>query len=169
MTDDDIISAILEREGGDVAPPDRSGRISRWGVTAAALSEFRGHAVTDDEIRNLSATDARELYRRQYILKPGFHLIGSDALRAVLVDFGVNSGPATAVKALQRCLGVTADGIIGNTTAQAANVKDGNRLGVCVLAERVVHIGHLITADPSQAKFAHGWLRRIAAQIKELA
>ena len=169
VDNDAIIDSILVREGGAVAPPDRSGRISRWGITAQTLSEHRGHAATDDEIRNLSATEARDIYRRMYIFAPSYHLLASEPLRAVIVDYAVNSGPSLATKALQHVLGVTEDGILGGETLHAANIRDGASLAVRILAERTRHYGRLISRDHSQAPYAAGWLDRIADQMEVLA
>lgn len=169
MTDEEIVDAILMREGNEVAAPDRSGRISRWGITARTLSEHRGHPVTDDEIRHLSATEARDIYKTQYIYKPSFHLIGSETLRGILVDYGVHSGPVTAIKSLQRCLGLPDDGIIGAKTLHGANLQDGSRLGTKVLWERARHLGRLLTADPSQSTYAAGWFNRLADQGQDIA
>lgn len=166
--DDKILAALIMREGSEVAPPDRSGRISRFGVTAATLSDHRGHNVTDDEIRNLSVTEALDIYQTEFIHKPSYHLLGSEALRGVLADYAVNSGPHTATQALQRVLGVPEDGIVGAQTIHAANIHDGTRLGMQVLWERIGHVIRLAVADPTQLKFLTGWYNRVREQATEL-
>src|SRR5690606_41734117 len=40
-------------------------------------------------------------------------------------DFGVNSGPARAVKSLQKVVGVAQDGIVGGQTLNAVNAFPG--------------------------------------------
>jgi len=166
--DDAIIDAILVREGDKVAPPDRSGRISRWGITAAALSEHRGHSVTDAEISQLSVTEARDIYQTMYIFKPSFHLLGSEVLRATLVDYGVNSGTSTAVKAMQHALGVVPDGIIGAETLRAANLKDGSRLSIRILCQRSRMLARLVHRDSTQVKYLEGWIDRVMDQVEAL-
>lgn len=169
MTDDDLISRIIEREGGLVDHPADRGGITKFGITQATLAAHRKGPASEDDVRNLSVTEAREIYRERYIVGPGLHRIASEALRAVLVDYGVHSGPGTAVRALQRTLGVVVDGVIGPDTEQRANLLDGRRLALRVLARRAQHFGEIITKDPKQAVFAHGWMNRLAEQIVEVA
>jgi lysozyme family protein len=133
------------------------------------LSDFRGHDATDEEMRNLSATEARQIYQQDFIDRPSFHLIGSDPLRAVLVDFGVNSSPATAIMALQKCLGLPQDGIIGAQTLHAANTAAPETLGDAVLWERMGHCCRLAAKDPTQLENLVGWYNRIARQAAALA
>jgi lysozyme family protein len=169
VADDRIVDAILVREGGEVAPPDRSGRISRWGITAKVLADYRHQPdVSDDEIKNLSATEARAIYKQEFIYAPSFHMLGSDELRAVLVDYGVNSGPERAVRALQHVLGLSEDGIIGGETVHAANIKDGSRLAGKVLAQRQRFVCGLVVKDPTQLGNLVGWTERVQEQVEAL-
>lgn len=169
MTDDDLISRIIEREGGFVDHPADRGGPTRWGITLAVLSDWRKGKCDPIDVEKLSVTEAREIYRARFIVGPGFSKIGSEVLRAVLVDYAVNSGPWQAIKSLQRCLGVPVDGILGDETAQAANLKDGNRLSVRVLAQRIRLLGQIIRHDPKQAMFAEGWMNRCAEQLEGVA
>jgi len=97
-----------------------------------------------------------------------------------LVSWAWGSGARTAVKQMQRVLGVTVDGIIGNQTIGAIN--DSNELELfakCVQARR--NFFHYITT-PANARgqrarkrysnnqrFLRGWLRRLDAFTKEYA
>ena len=169
MSDDDILNEILAREGSAYTdhPSDRGGP-TRWGITLATLTDHRDGTVTADDVKNLTEAEARTIYRKRYISAPGFDEIESMELRAALVDFGVNSGPAAAVRALQRVLGLKVDGILGPMTREAANSSNGRSLAVRVHCNRMRFLGRLITDFPSQAVFAAGWLNRVASQIESL-
>ena len=167
---EEMIDDILKREGSAYTdhPKDRGGP-TRYGVTQATLAEYRGRAVTPLEVAALNEAEARAIYRKRYIADPGFAQIVSDDLRTVLVDFGVNSGPSAAIRALQRCLGVAVDGVLGPKTAEAANARIGKSLAVAVCAARIRFLGRLITDDPAQATFAAGWMNRVAALLEALS
>lgn len=171
MTVRDLITAIIASEGGDAYtddPADKGGP-TKYGITQKALTDWRRVPATPEDVQLLTEGEARAIYEHRYIIEPGFSLIGSEALRGVLVDFGVNSGPRNAVRALQAVLGVTVDGIIGPQTVQAAALKDGRRLGILVLAQRGRFIGRWLERDHSQAKYAAGILNRVMSQVEELA
>lgn len=166
--DDLIIERIIEREGGFVDHPSDRGGPTKFGITLNTLSEHRGGPVTAVDVEKLSVTEARDIYRERYVEAPGFHLLGSEVLRGAVVDFAVTSGPTAAIKALQRCLNVKVDGIIGGETVRAANLKDGTRLAVHLIAERQVFVAKVVANRPDQVAFLVGWTNRNMDQIKEL-
>ena len=169
MSVDQLVEDIIVREGGFVNDPADKGGATKFGVTQATLAEHRGHPVSVDEVKNLSLTEARDIYRERYYLKPAYHLLGSEALQGVMVDFAVHSGPVTATKALQRVLGLPDDGIMGGETMHAANLKDGSRLGIHVLTERQRYLVDIVVRNPSQLKFLRGWTDRVMDQIEALS
>jgi len=168
VTDSDIISRVIEREGGYVNRPEDQGGCTKLGITIGTLADWRKQPVTCDDILRLSVTEARDILLEKYIEEPGFGLLESDILKATLVDFYVNSGH-NAVKALQRCLGVIADGIFGQETAKAANAADGRKLAVRLNGQRLRLFGEIVAHDATQAVFAQGWANRIAEQFESLA
>lgn len=167
MTDDEIIGQLLEHEGSAYTnmPGDHGGP-TKYGITQKTLEAARGHAVTPDDVAALTEAEAREIYRKRYIQAPGFDKITDPALRAVLVDWGVNSGPGVAVRGLQRILKTPVDGVIGPITLLALPHLDQRKLYLQVCAMRVRFYGMLVTHDPTQAKFAEGWADRIADFIE---
>src|SRR6185436_12909010 len=86
-----------------------------------------------------------------YVRDPGLLLLGSDVLKEALFDWIVNSGPRHPVIALQRQLGVAADGVLGLKTADAANMKDGVRLAQKVCWDRVTFIADWMRNDKRDA------------------
>ena len=104
-TIDSILDDILRREGGYVNHPADRGGATNFGITAQTLGAWRklGRAATAAEVQALTETEARAIYRQQYITGPGFETIAHPALLHLLVDAGVHSGPKRAVQWLQ-CL-----------------------------------------------------------------
>lgn len=170
MTADEIIDAILRREGAAYTDhaADRGGP-TKYGITQATLAKVRGKPVTPADVQNLTEIEARQIYLDRYVRKPGFDRIADPQLRALMVDAGVNQGPERALAWLQRACGVTADGVFGPTTERAVNELAPRMLRAKVTAARARAYGRLITDDPLQATFAAGWANRIAEFIEELA
>lgn len=169
MNIDQIITTIIETEGGynDVSGDD--GGPTNFGITLDTLSAWRKTECTASDVKSMTAAEARAIYEQEYIRGPGFDRIASEVLRYTLVDFGVNSSPKRAIEGLQRVLGVTVDGRLGPKTEAAANLTDGRRLALKVLANRTRLMGRLITDKPIKAKFAAGWMDRVATQVEDIA
>lgn len=110
MTESDILSGILRREGGFRHVPGDRGGATNYGITQATLGLWRklGRPATPEEVRALTVAEASEIYRSEYIA--GWDAVPYAPLREQLIDFGVNSGPQRAARWLERVLGFPADG-----------------------------------------------------------
>lgn len=161
MTDADIINGILDREQEGESPyllaGDTGGRTS-WGISEHAHPDaWKTGAPTKEA--------AYEIYQQCYV--DPFDFISTcgldDRLRVNLVDFAVQSGVSTAIKALQGTLDVVADGIVGSETLSAlmhatAYVRHINNE---LLVERLVRDAMAIHTQ-SQHAFAYNWMERLA-------
>lgn len=154
-TNETVISDIIEREGGSRVtndPQDRGGR-TQYGIDERSNPEaWMDGKVTEEE--------ARAIYTAKYVHGPGFDKIVDDRLRAQLVDFGVNSGPAVAIQKIQKLVEVIEDGILGPHTLAAVNARRGDDLSNRLVAERIRLIGRIVSKHPAQIKFLNGWLDR---------
>lgn len=177
MTDEDILTDVLRREGGYVDRPEDRGGPTNHGITLATLSGWRGRPATAADVAALTEDEAREIYRHRYIGEPGFGAIPDARLRALLVDSGVHSGPKNAIRFLQRSLGVKDDGVLGPQTRQAIWTVQPSRLWLLVFAERMEFLGRLISKDltdadqdgiPDNCEFAAGWLNRLGELLREV-
>lgn len=162
MTVDDLITEIIEREAGFVDHPHDRGGPTRWGITKATLQSWRGHHVTREDVRSLDQGEARDIYRAQYVVAPGFEAL-PEPLRAQVVDFGVNAGPHQATKTLQRVVGVKDDGVLGARTRAAIASADLSEVTRRFWQERIRYYGHLVALRPTNATFLDGWLNRCFA------
>lgn len=156
----DIQRWILASEGGYVDHPEDPGGATNMGITIGRLSAWRGRKVSKKEVKSLTREEALEIYKACY-----WDAVRGDdlplGLDYAVFDYGVNSGPAKAVKDLQRELGFTGknvDGIMGPVTLAAVRqVKDIPDL-ILRLCERrwafVQGLKHFKT-------FGRGWRRRI--------
>lgn len=167
MNTNDIIDGILRREGGFVDHPADKGGATNHGVTLATLSDWRGRPASVDDVKRLSETEAREIYREDYLIRPGFLGIESEPVRALVVDCAVNHGVKQAVKLLQEAAHVFTDGIFGANTKNAVNRMTAPVLYRRLCAARVRLYGQIVTKNPSQAVFAAGWANRVAEFIED--
>lgn len=157
---DDIITDVLELEGSKETndPRDTGGR-TKYGISEKHNPEaWADNKVTEEE--------AREIYERKYVKGPGFDKIKDFQLRAQLVDFGVNSGPAVAIMRLQEILRVPADGILGPQTLTALDTIHPEEVNTLLAIKRALMIGRIVAKNVSQARFLVGWLDRALSFIK---
>jgi lysozyme family protein len=115
---DHCLDMLLAHEGGFVNHPKDPGGMTNLGVTRARYEQYLGRAVTEAEMRALTRADVEPFYKSQYWDKARCDDLPS-GLDWSVFDWGVNAGPARAVKALQRIVGVTPDGGIGPKTLTA--------------------------------------------------
>ena len=162
-----IIEGILRREGGWVDHPADRGGPTKYGITLRTLSHWRGSRAIAEDVRALTKEQARRIYRHLYIGKHGFDRIEDPRLCELVIDCGVHHSPARAVRWLQKAAGVKVDGRCGPVTLGAANAAPAKSLRLRVLASRARSFGATITAKPSQAAFAKGWMARLAKFIEE--
>lgn len=159
MTAEALIEDVITREGGYVDHSADRGGPTKWGITKATLSRWRGRAMTTADVKALDVGEARDIYRALYVEQPGFRDV-PEPLRTHLVDFGVHSGPAQAVRALQRSIGVTVDGVFGPRTRAVLATTDATVVARLVWQERVRYLAHVVAIRPTQLVFLDGWLNR---------
>lgn len=163
---DKTIEDVIEKEGGEkeTNDPSDSGGRTKYGISESANPK----AWEDGDV---SLVEAKDIYKRTYVLKEHFNLIEDPWLFQQVVDFGVPSGPETSAKVLQQLVGVTTDGDIGPATIKAIDsYPSGKLFGVQVpgfvllnLAFRDARIMHYATVTkrrPKDLKYLLGWLKR---------
>jgi lysozyme family protein len=160
MEFDVAFDRLMGFEGGYSNHPDDPGRATRWGITqrVAVRSGYRG------DMRDFPRDAAKAIYRRSY-----WDAIRAEELPAKLrfhvFDAAVNSGVVQAVKWLQRAVGVGDDGVLGPMTLDAVNRSDPATVAAVMTGERL----DLMTSLPAWGSFGKGWVRRVAANLKEMA
>jgi hypothetical protein len=94
MPINDLIDALIDREGGYVNHSADRGGPTNFGVTEAVA---RAHGYRGG-MRDLPRSEAAAIYKRLYWLRPKLDQVAkrSESLAAELFDTGVNMGPAVA-------------------------------------------------------------------------
>lgn len=154
---DKSLALILKLEGGYSNLAADPGRATNRGITIAELADWRGHAVTNADVRDLQVEEAAAIYRVRY-----WDAMHCDALPSgidlAVFDCAVNQGVGRAARFLQQAAEVTADGIIGPKTLRAASAADPEMLLVEFMARRMNAYGSLSSLF---RVFGLGWSRRL--------
>lgn len=150
---------LLVHEGGFVNHPSDPGGMTNLGVTKAVYEAWLGRVVNEKAMRSLTPADVAPLYRKKY-----WDAVRGDELPSgldyAMFDYGVNSGNGRAIKTLQECVGVAADGAIGpKTMAAVLQFKDDalKTLIEEVCDKRLQFLKNLRT----WSVFGRGWERRV--------
>ena len=167
----DAITKILKNEGGYQDDPSDRGNYQQnedssvvgtnRGITPYTYAAFVGKKVEDvtvEDMKNVSEELAREIYEKEYYLRPKMYLIKDKALQENVFDMGVNAGPRNAVKILQRLVGATPDGYLGKNTAKKVEKSDVTTNEYS--DGRVGYYKDLIKNRPDNAHFLEGWINR---------
>lgn len=173
MTVDEMIDGILEREGGYVDHPSDPGGRTNFGITerVARANGYTGH------MRNLTREQARDIYRREYVEKPGFLGIAEidPVVAEEVIDSGVNAGQARAALWFQQALNmlnrrgkdyadIAEDGKIGPATLAAFRAlrrRRGNARSLMLKALNGLQFMHYYKLAAGGTKFEDfmvGWL-----------
>lgn len=150
---DEVFDRVIGHEGGYVDNPDDPG-----GETAFGISK-RSYPYLD--IKNLTRDGAKAIYQRDFWQRLHADAL-PDSVRFQLFDFAVNSGIETAIRYLQRAVGVADDGHWGPISQRAASMMSESDLVMLLNAERLEFMTRLATWP----HFGRGWARRIAANLK---
>lgn len=170
---DSMIDHLLRLEGGYVNDPDDPGGPTNYGITQATLASWRGHPVTADDVRNMDISEARDIYKRRYLVRPKIDKLPDDLVPSVF-DMNVNAG-GNSIKILQRTLlefgeQVSVDGALGPMSigaAQRVSEKAGRYLVDAYGIERRRYYYALGDRRRKSRKYARrrdggkgGWIRR---------
>jgi lysozyme family protein len=156
-----LMPHILQWEGGFVNDPDDSGGATMKGVTLATFRKFYGKTATVAQLKAITDDQWLHIFKVGYWDKLRGDDINSQSVANTMVDWGYNSGPATAAKKVQAIVGVVADGAIGPKTIAAINAVSAKELFDKIQVARKAFYENIVKNKPSQQKFLKGWLNRL--------
>lgn len=171
------INNLIDREGGYVNNPNDRGGETNWGITYRVARAYGYHGAMKDLPRDTAVA----IYANRYWRSPGFSKVAdiSQELAEAMFDFGVNSGPSTSAKTLQRLLNalnreeqdyedISTDGVLGPISITAlsdyASVRKQEGIDVLVYAFNAIRTSYLLDITESkrtQEEFFYGWIRRV--------
>lgn len=149
------LEIVLGKEGLFSNHEKDPGGATMMGVTQRTLAAWRHRDVTVEEVAALTREEACEIYRANY-----WNTMRCDDLPKgvdlIVFDFGVNAGPGTSVKMLQRAAGAEPDGAVGDLTLRAIRSSDSCALIEALVAKRLEFYRSLDTF----VTFGKGWVNR---------
>ena len=152
---EECMARLLEHEGGYVWHAQDPGGETNFGVTRAVYEQYVGRQVMDGEMEGLTHDDVYPIYKENY-----WDAVRGDDLPSGVdwscFDWAVNSGKSRASKALQRIVGVEADGGIGPMTLRAVAEVEPEEI---VKQMHYVRDKFYRSLDTFEV-FGKGWVRR---------
>lgn len=126
---------------------------SKYGISAASYP--------NEDIKNLTLARAKMLFRRDFWDRVNADKL-VDGAAYQLADFAYNSGPETAVRYLQRAIGVADDGRWGPVSQAALDAMTETDLIMLLNGERL----DFMTRCSGWVNNSRGWARRIAQNLR---
>ena len=155
---DEALKRVLVHEGGYVNHPKDPGGATNKGVTQRVYDGYRDRmSLSRQSVRHIKSAEVSAIYRVQY----WDAIRGDDLPRGVdysTFDAAVNSGVSQGAKWLQRALGVTADGAIGEATLVAAR----NASAPAVINKACDLRMAMLKGLKHWGTFGKGWTRRVS-------
>ena len=177
-----ILKDTLLSEGGFSNDPDDNGGMTIYGIARTRNPQWAGWKKVDAIIREngwninneshwpLIAKACKYLEEIESFYRINFwntikgDQITSNVVAGSIFDYGVNTGMGTAVKNIQKCLKITADGSFGPKSLETLNNYIINRSVYSLLQEftfrKLLRYVKIVTADPDQIEYIFGWTSR---------
>ncbi len=153
---DSALEHVLVHEGGWANHPKDPGGATMKGVTLATFRRFFGEKMSKKDLRNISDSQLKEIYKKGYWSKCKCDDLPAGVDYAVL-DAAVNSGPGRSTKWLQGAVGAKQDGVIGSKTLALVNKHNPIHVTNDMCDERLTFLQSLST----WSTFGRGWGRRV--------
>lgn len=166
---DAAISFVLKHEGNYVCDPEDSGGATNHGISLRFYKTKIKPDATVDDIKNLSVNSAIDIYRKYFWDNYQYDSIDDQLIASKLFDLGVNMGPPSAGKCLQRAVNVinpdanlVIDGILMAKSFDAINACDPDSLYPELINQAKIKYEKIASVGDNE-KFLHGWLNRLTS------
>ena len=155
------LEVVLKSEGGYSNHPADSGGATMKGITQKEYDISRAKQGDGfQDVRLISDEELWDIYYTLYWMPMNLDIINDDDLVLQVYDMGINAGPRTAIKLLQRLVGVQDDGYLGPQTNKAIKEYNGNILEDYKKRRKLFYVT-LKQSKPELKPFLLGWLARV--------
>lgn len=156
-----LIPFILKWEGGFSNHPNDRGGATNKGITIATFRHFMGKDATVEQLKAITDNQWERIFVQGYWSPFKADEIDNQSIANICVDWAWGSGTITAIKQVQRLLGVDDDGIVGRITLSAINNANPKKLFDKIKSARLSFVEAIVRRDPTQKVFIRGWRNRI--------
>jgi lysozyme family protein len=150
MSFESALKEVLKWEGGDTITEDPRdpGGLTKYGISQRAFPSLN--------IRELTYNEAMLIYKEKYWQRVrGDEL--PEGLDLCVFDMAVNQGVSAAVKALQRAVGASPDGVLGQGTLKSVKAVKPSEAIIRFMQMRAA----AYLATPNLDKYGKGWMNRL--------
>ena len=147
-------------EKGIANNPHDKGGFTVDGVTLSTFRKFYGEDKNEDDLRNITPPQWRNIMKVGYWDVCKADDINDQRIAELIVDWCVNSGTAR-IRDVQTIIGVKPDGAVGPITLAAINGDDPKELYRRLMTARKGWFEKIVLRNPSQRVFLKGWMNML--------
>jgi len=152
-------------EGGFSNDKADRGGATKFGITIGDLSKWRRRAVSIQEVRDLSADEAKAIYKAWYWDTLSLDQVRSEGVAICMFDIGVVRGIGVPPKYAQQICNshganLVVDGHVGPKTLLAVNALDPALFIRDFASKTKAGFYAIVAGRPSQIVFLKGWINR---------
>lgn len=156
-----ITETAVDLEGSDFTHDPEA---TRYGIVQSEYDNYRSsHGLNLRSVNEIAENEYFDIYIARYWLPMRCGEL-PDGVDFVIFQMGVNIGNGTAVRILQRALGVDVDGRVGPETVEAASAANTDVLIDALLNMQEDHYDALAANHPDNQLFQDsllGWHNRV--------
>lgn len=158
---------LMQNEGGLLTAEQARrvrdpGGLTNFGITQRTWERF-GYSGS---VEGLSEEDARRFYRAHFWVP--VEALGEvcPGLLVFAFDYAVQSGPKLAIRAVQRAVGATPDGIVGPRTVQACGRHGAGPALIDTARLRRDMLVRWTLKDPRRLRLLRGLVKRVDVTLR---
>lgn len=165
MADSNIAFKLLmldedSHEHPGIITPEPDGARARLGVNSKAHPEMPDEFWTGSYEKALPM--AQEVFERGYWFPMKLNLVRDQGVANKIVNIAFNMGCAPVVQIVQRFLGLTVDGIVGQKTIDAINCHDPGEIIQAIRDGAAHRYRVIVEVHPDRSMYLNAWLARAA-------
>lgn len=158
-----LVPKIKRWEAGWANDPDDLGGCTMSGCTLNTYRSFYGQDKTCEDLRKMTEKEWDNIFKSGFWNKCKGDDIKNQSVAELLVDFAYMSGVRTAVKAIQKIVGSTQDGVMGPITIGMINRSNQMLLFYKLWTYRHDYFYKIVERRPVSGKFLNGWIKRLSS------
>lgn len=155
-----MIPWIKKWEGDWSDDKDDNGGATMCGITLSTFRKHYGLDKTKEDLKHITDEQWEHIFKKGYWDRMKADFISSQAVAEICVQMCWGSGPATAIKKIQKLIGCKQDGIVGPVTLRNLNASTEKVMFNQLYEMRKQWLTDIAKKGNNQ-KFLRGWLNRL--------